>query len=108
MKKFLSIASVLTVALLLNTSMVKADELTVNIDVKSGDSVTKVLGADVYALIDDQLVEITVSPDRLPFKANLKFGALRIKSFWATNKQYQGIMKEDQKEPTEQSAEKAE
>ena len=40
MKKFLSIASVLTVALLLNASIVKADELAVNIDVKSGDSTT--------------------------------------------------------------------
>ena len=99
MKKFLSIASVLTVALLLNASIVKADELAVNIDVKSGDSVTKVLGADIYALIDDQLVEITVSPDRLPFKANLKFGALRIKSFWGTNNQLQNIRKEDQEEP---------
>lgn len=99
MKKFLSIASVLTVALLLNASIVKADELAVNIDVKSGDSTTKILGADVYALIDDQLVEITVSPDRLPFKANLKFGALRIKSFWGTNNQLQNIRKEDQKEP---------
>ena len=99
MKKFLSIASVLIVALLLNASIVKADELAVNIDVKSGDSVTKVLGADVYALIDDQLVEITVSPDRLPFKANLKFGALRIKSFWGTNNQLQNIRKEDQEEP---------
>lgn len=98
MKKFLSIASVLTVALLLNASIVKADELAVNIDVKSGDSVTKVLGADVYALIDDQLVEITVSPDRLPFKANLKFGALRLKGAWITNRQYQGIMKEDVEE----------
>lgn len=99
MKKFLSIASVLTVALLLNASIVKADELTVNIDVKSGESVTKVLGADIYALVDDQLVEITVSPDRLPFKANLKFGALRIKSFWGTNNQLQNIRKEDQEEP---------
>ena len=84
-------------ALSLNNS-VEADELTVNIDVKSGESITKVLGADIYALVDDQLVEITVSPDKLPFKANLKFGALRLKGAWITNRQYQGIMKEDVEE----------
>lgn len=99
MKKFLLIASVVSVLFLANTSIAKADELTVTVDVKSGEAVTKILGADIYALIDDQLVEITVSPDRLPFKANLKFGALRIKSFWATNNQLQNIRKEDQEEP---------
>lgn len=93
MKKFLSI---MIVAIALSIpAKVLADELSVNIDVKSGDSTTKILGADIYALVDNQLVEITISPDKLPFKMNLKAGALRIKSFWATNKQIQeGLKKE--------------
>ena len=98
MNKIGSISLLVGLLALSLNNPVKADELTVNIDVKSGESVTKVLGADVYALVDDQLVEITVSPDKLPFKANLKFGALRLKGAWITNKQYQGIMKEDVEE----------
>lgn len=97
MKKIWSI-SLLTGLLILGFNQsVKADELTVNIDVKSGESTTKILGADIYALVDDQLVEITVSPDKLPFKANLKFGALRLKGAWITNNQIQGITKKEDK-----------
>lgn len=99
MNKIWSISLLVGLLALSLNNPVKADELTVNIDVKSGESVTKVLGADIYALVDDQLVEITVSPDRLPFKANLKFGALRLKGAWITNNQLQNIRKEDQEEP---------
>ena len=96
MNKIWSISLLVGLLALSLNNLVKADELTVNIDVKSGESVTKVLGADIYALVDDQLVEITVSPDKLPFKANLKFGALRLKGAWITNRQYQGITKKEE------------
>lgn len=77
----------LLVALLLLSAPAFSDELKINVDVQNGDKVTEVVGADIYAKIDDKLVEITVSPDKLPFKMNLKAGALRIKSFWMTDKQ---------------------
>ena len=96
MNKIWSISLLMGLLALSLNNPVKADELTVNIDVKSGESITKVLGADIYALVDDQLVEITVSPDKLPFKWNFKAGALRIKSFWATNNQIQGITKKEE------------
>lgn len=70
---------------------VLADELKINIGVENGDRATQVVGADIYALIDGKLTEITVSPDKVPFKMNLKTGALRIKSVYATEKQLKAI-----------------
>lgn len=64
-----------------------ADELKVTVGVENGTAVTKIIGADIYATIDGKLTEITVLPDKLPFKMNFKAGALRIKSFWATDNQ---------------------
>lgn len=65
-----------------------ADEMAITLDVKQGEKPVEIVGADIYANIDDRLTEITVSPDKLPFKWNFKAGALRIKSFWATEKQF--------------------
>ena len=84
MKKYFLV----TLSMLMALAMpAMADELKVNIGVESGDKATQVVGADVYATIDGKLYEITVAPDKLPFKTNLKTGALRIKSFWMTEKQ---------------------
>lgn len=68
-----------------------ADELTIKIDVAQGETPVKILGADIYANIDNKLTEITVSPDNIPFKWNFKAGALRIKSFWATKNQFNEV-----------------
>ena len=65
------------------TYPVLAEELKVTINVENGDKATQVLGADVYAMVDGRLTEITVAPDRM----NLKTGALRLKSFYITQKQ---------------------
>ena len=64
-----------------------ADPFEIKLDVTQGKKVVEVVGADIYANIDNKLTEITISPDKLPFKWNFKAGALRIKSFWATEKQ---------------------
>lgn len=85
MKKFLSV--LLTTVCILAASQAMAESLTVKIDVKSGESAGKVVGADIYTYVDDKLYEVTYQPEDLPFKMNLKTGALRIKSFWATKKQ---------------------
>lgn len=69
------------------TLPVIADELKVNIGVESGDKETQIVGADIYATIDNKLYEITISPDKLPFKMNLKAGALRLKGLFLTEKQ---------------------
>ena len=64
----------------------------------AGNRTTEVVGADIYANIDGKLTEITVAPDgNVPFKMNLKAGALRIKSFWLTRVQLNG---KDKEEPT--------
>ena len=66
------------------TYPVFAEELKVTINVENGAKETQVVGADIYALVDGKLTEITVAPDDLAFKMNLKGGAFRLKSFWAT------------------------
>lgn len=84
MKKFLIILS----ALFFCSQSVLADEMDIKLDVTQADKPVEIVGADIYANIDGRLTEITVSPDKLPFKWNFKAGALRIKSFWATEKQF--------------------
>lgn len=84
MKKFLIILS----ALIFCGQIVLADEMDIKLDVTQADKPVEIVGADIYANIDGKLTEITVSPDKLPFKWNFKAGALRIKSFWATEKQF--------------------
>lgn len=69
------------------TYPVLAEELKVTINVENGDKATQVLGADVYAMVDGRLTEITVAPDNMPFRMNLKTGALRLKSFYITQRQ---------------------
>ena len=85
MKKILVILALIGCTLVANQVM--AESLTVTVDIKSGDSVGKVVGADIYTYVDDKLYEVTYQPEDVPFKMNLKTGALRIKSFWATRKQ---------------------
>lgn len=63
-----------------------AEELKFNINVESGSKATQIVGADVYAIIDGKLTEITISPEDTAFKMNSKFGALRLKGLWLTNK----------------------
>lgn len=70
---------------------VLAEELKISINVENGAKETQVVGADVYALIDGKLTEITVAPDDMAFKMNGKFGALRIKSFWLSNRKLEKI-----------------
>ena len=69
------------------TYPVLAEELKVTINVKNGNKDTQVLVADIYAIVDGRLTEITVAPDNMPFRMNLKTGALRLKSFYITQKQ---------------------
>lgn len=64
-----------------------AEELKVTVNVENGEKATQVVGADIYAIIDNKLTEITVSPYDMPFKMNGKFGALKLQSFWLTKKQ---------------------
>ena len=72
-------------------SMALADQLKVTVDVSAGNKTTEVVGADIYANIDGKLTEVTVAPDgNVPFKMNLKAGALRLKSFWITRAQLKG------------------
>lgn len=68
------------------TLPVLADELKVTVNVEKSNVETQILGADIYANIDGKLTEITVAPDDMAFKMNLKAGALRIKSFFLPNK----------------------
>ena len=76
-------------------SMALADQLKVTVDVSAGNRTTEVVGADIYANIDGKLTEVTVAPDgNVPFKMNLKAGALRLKSFWITRNQLNGKDKE--------------
>ena len=91
---------VLVLGLLLTSSVVLADQLKINVDVSAGNRTTEVVGADIYANIDGKLTEIAVTPDgNIPFKMNLKAGALRIKSFWLTRNQLNGKDKEPVPEP---------
>lgn len=94
MKKVLAAILVL----LMTGSVALADTLKVTVDVSAGNRTTEVVGADIYANIDGKLTEVTVTPDgNVPFKMNLKAGALRIKSFWLTRVQLNG---KDKEEPT--------
>lgn len=79
---------------LIMTTTAFADELKININVESGEKATQIIGADIYALVNGKLAEITVAPDNMPFRLNSKFGALRLKSFWLTNDKA-GVVKEE-------------
>ena len=68
----------------------KSESLNISIDVKSNGESNKVVGADVYTYVGDKLYEVTYQPEELPFKMNLKTGALRIRSFWLTKRQLEG------------------
>lgn len=94
MKKILTAILVLG----LTSSAAYANSLKVTVDVSAGNKTTEVVGADIYTNIDGKLTEVTVTPDgNVPFKMNLKAGALRIKSFWLTRVQLNG---KDKEEPT--------
>ena len=80
--------SIILALMLFCVQGVLADEMDIKLNVTQGEKPVEIVGADIYANIDGRLTEITVSPDRLPFKWNFKAGALRIKSFWATEKQF--------------------
>lgn len=84
MKKLAIILSLL----LFCGQIVLADEMDIKLNVTQGEKPVEIVGGDFYANIDGKLTEITISPDKLPFKWNFKAGALRIKSFWATEKQF--------------------
>lgn len=80
--------SIILALLLFCVQGVFADEMDIKLNVTQGEKPVEIVGADIYANIDGKLTEITISPDKLPFKWNFKAGALRIKSFWATEKQF--------------------
>lgn len=75
------------------TLPVIADELKVNIGVESGDKATQIVGADIYATIDNKLYEVMVRPDDQAFFLNGKFGALRLRGFWMSNAKTEKIAK---------------
>lgn len=79
--------SIILGVLLFCSQAVFADEMEIKLNVTQADKPVEIIGADIYADIDGRLTEITVSPDKLPFKWNMKAGALRLKSFWLTEKQ---------------------
>jgi hypothetical protein len=72
------------------TTTAFASDLKMTINVESGDATTQIVGADVYALINNKLTEITVVPDDMAFRTHNKFGALRINSFWLKKDKVQG------------------
>ena len=80
--------SILLTALLFCSQIVLADEMDLKLNITQGEKPVEIVGGDFYTNIDGRLTEITISPDKLPFKWNFKAGALRIKSFWATEKQF--------------------
>ena len=96
MKKLLAIIICSLVAL-----PALADSLTVKVDVKSGEAESRVVGADIYTYVGDKLYEVTYQPEDISFKMNLKAGALRIKSFWATRKQLEGKKETPEVAPVE-------
>ena len=79
--------SIILGMLLFCSQAVFADEMEIKLNVTQADKSVEIIGADIYADVDGRLTEITVSPDKLPFKWNMKAGALRLKSFWLTEKQ---------------------
>lgn len=79
--------SIILGMLLFCSQAVFADEMEIKLNVTQADKPVEIIGADIYADVDGRLTEITVSPDKLPFKWNMKAGALRLKSFWLTEKQ---------------------
>lgn len=79
--------SIILGMLLFCSQAVFADEMEIKLNVTQADKPVEIIGADIYADVDGRLTEITVSPDKLPFKWNMKAGALRLKSFWITEKQ---------------------
>ena len=80
--------SIILGMLLFCSQAVFADEMEIKLNVTQADKPVEIIGADIYADVDGRLTEITVSPDKLPFKWNMKAGALRLKSFWLTEKQF--------------------
>lgn len=66
---------------------VYANETNIKINVSSNEEKVSIVAADIYADINGRLTEISITPDKLPFKWNMKAGALRLKSFWVTEKQ---------------------
>ena len=73
------------------STLALADELKVRVNVENGSTPTKVVGADIYAMVGDRLTEITVAPDdNVPFKMNMKAGALRLKAGYLTRAQLNG------------------
>lgn len=94
MKKILALAMV---ACLIATAAL-ADELKVTVNVENGETPTKVVGADIYAMMGDRLTEITVTPDdNVPFKMNMKAGALRLKAGYLTRAQLNGKDEKEEK-----------
>lgn len=80
----------LILCLCMGTISAFADDLRITISVDAREPQTKIVGADIYAVINGNLTEITISPDKLPFKMNAKVGAFRLKSFWMTENQAKG------------------
>ena len=85
MKKVLFSALLL---LLLTASVASAEQLKVTVDVSAGNKSTEIIEANVLANIDGKLTEVDITQDgNIPFKMNLKAGALRIRSKYATKNQ---------------------
>lgn len=68
----------------------KSESLEITVNVKNNGAENQIVGADIYTYVGDKLYEVTYQPEELPFKMNLKAGALRIRSFWVTKRQLEG------------------
>lgn len=72
-------------------SVASAEQLKVTVDVASGNKSAEVIEANILANIDGKLTEVDITQDgNIPFKLNLKAGALRIRSKYATKTQLLG------------------
>lgn len=74
--------------LVLTTSIAAADQLKVTVDVASTNKTTEIIQANILASIDGKVTEIDITQDgNVPFKLNLKGGAFRLRSQYATKAQ---------------------
>ena len=96
MKKLLA-ALIVT---LMTGSMALADQLKVTVDVEATGKTTEIIEANILANIDGKVTEVDITQDgNVPFKLNLKGGAFRLRSKYATKNQLTGKEEEPTPEP---------
>ena len=94
MKKVFAVILVLG----LTSSVALADTLKVTVDVSAGGKTSEVIEANILANVDGKITEVDITQDgNIPFKMNLKGGAFRLRSKYATKNQLVG--KEEEPAP---------